>query len=358
MISLFSCKNENLETKLIDKLIGVRWENSDLDYIGFDSTLIFVPIKNMYPTTCAYKYSIKSDTIIIINKTVNAYNLIDFKDTISYIKIKYLDTDSVKLELLNNGAKELFKGFKHFNFYNSNTIDRYSYYQEKDTVCLEQINKAKEEINTGTFVLCIHPRWPFRQEKEFVKLLERHGIKYKDLGPPPDVLPIERNCYRETMDYYIKKQFGKSFIDSLMKEADTLMVINNRSEFIDYYACDERPHLPKNRPGYNDEMTVKVDLPVKKYRKEWKTSDGEDMFAVYNPFMDIGFHIDTTGKIDNFYLNFFNPEIDWNKKYKDKLFKIGVEKIKEDSVWIPGKILGIAVRTDNNIRIYFEMKNE
>lgn len=357
MTSLFSCKNENQGEKLTDRLIGVRWENSDLDFVGFDSTLIYVPIKDMYPTTCAFKYSVKSDTLIIINKTVNAYNLVDFQDTISYLKIK-AEKGSVKLELLNNGAKELFNGFENFTFYNSNTIDRYSYYKEKDTACLEQINKAKEEIQNGIFVLCIHPRWPFRQEKEFVELLEKHGIKYKDLGPPPDVLPIERNCYRETMDYYIQKRFGKAFIDSLIKEADMLMVYNNRSEYIDYYACDERPHLPNSRPSYNDNMSSEVDLPIKKFRKEWKSSDGEDMFAVYRPFMDIGFHIDTTGEISNFHLNFFNPELDWNEKYKDQLFKLGVKRIKEDSIWIPGKILGIKVRTNNNVRIHFERKDK
>ncbi len=357
MTSIFSCRNESLEEKLTDRLIGVRWENSDLDFVGFDSTLFFIPIKDMYPTTCAFKYSLKSDTLIIINKTVNAYNLIDYQDTISYLKIK-VEKDSIKLELLNKGAKELFNGFENFTFYNSNTIDRYSYYKEKDSACLEQINKAKEEIKNGTFVLCIHSRWPFRQEKEFIELLEKHGIIYKDLGPPPDVLPIERNCYKETMDYYLQKQFGKAFIDSLMKEADTLMVNNNRSKYIKYWSCDEKPHLPNSRRGYNDNMSAKVDLPIKKFRKEWKTRDGEDMFAVYRPFMDIGFHIDTTGVISNFHLDFFNPELDWNKKYKDQLFKLGVKRIKEDSIWIPGKILGIKVRTDNNVRVYFKRKDE
>jgi hypothetical protein len=189
-------------------------------------------------------------------------------------------------------------------------------------------------------------------------LLKNNGIKYKDLGPPPDVLPIDRNCYRETMDYYIQKKFGRSFIDSLMKAADTLMVLDNRSEFINYYACDEQPYRPISKPGHVNSLTAKVDLPIKKFRKEWKTSEGEDMFAVYSPFMDIGFHIDTTGVISNFHLNYFNPELDWNKKYEDNLFKLGVERIREDSIWVPGKILGFNVRTDNNVRIHFKRTNE
>ena len=357
-IALFSCENANEKKSIVANLLGVRWENSELDFIGFDSTLIFIPIKDMYPTTCSFEYSLKSDTLRIINKTVNAYNLIEFKDSISYVKILFSEKDSIQLELLNDGAKELFSGFKTLTFFNSNSIDRYSYYEETDTHCLEQIKKAQDQIKNDSLFLCIHPMWPFRQETEFIDLLKNHGIKYKDLGPPPDVLPIDRNCYRETMDYYIQKKFGRSFIDSLMKEADTLMVYNSRSEFIEYYACDERPHRPSSKPGYDNSLTAKVDLPIRKFRKEWKTSNGEDMFAVYRPFMDIGFNIDTTGKISNFHLNNFNPELDWNEKYKDSLFTLGVERIKEDSIWVPGKILAFKVRTDNNVRVHFERINE
>lgn len=339
-------------------LVGVQWENCDLDFVRFDSSLVSIPIKEMYPITCSFEYLVVSDTLIIKNKTIDAYNIIDFCDSVSYLKIEFVYQDSIKLRPLNKGAKELFNGFQSFNFYNSSTIDRYFYYKEKDTICLQQIKQAKKDIKNGVFVLCIHPWWPFRQEKEFIKLLEENGIKYKDLGRPPDVLPIERNCYKETMDYYIHKQFRKGFIDSLMRVADTLMIRSNRSVFFEYYVCDERPYSSKFKRGNSENITVEVDLPIRKHRKEWKTSEGQDMFAVYSPFMDIGFHIDTTGIISDFHLNFFNPELSWNKKYKDKLFSIGVEKIKENSMWIPGKILDIPVRTDNNVRVHFRSKND
>lgn len=358
LLLLISCKNNNHERKLIDNLIGIRWENSDLDFIEFDATMILIPVKDMYPTTCAFKYSIKSDTLFVINQTVNAYNIVSLKDSFSYVKIKSITKDSLKLELLNNGAKELFSDFNHFNFYNSTTIDRYSYYKEKDTCCLEQINKAKEEIKKGIYALCIHPKWPFRQEKEFVELLRKHGITYEDLGPPPDELPIERNCYRETMDYYIQKRFGKSFIDSLAKEADTLMVLTNRSKFIDFYACDERPHLPNSKPSYSESATVEVDLPIKKFRRDWKTADGRDMFDVSSPFMDIRFNIDTTGVISNFHLYSFNPAMDWNNQFKEDLFRLAVQRIKKDSIWVPGKILGFTVRTNNSVRVFFKKAEE
>lgn len=357
-LSVFiSCNEKKTETNLSSKLIGVKWENSELDFIAFDSTLVYIPIKELYPTSCAFEYTLKSDTLIIINKTVNAYNLVDFNDTISFLKIEYITKDSLRLKSINSGANELLKGFENFTFYNSKLLDRYSYYIEKDSVCLKQINQAKAQIEQNELVFCFHPPWPFRQEKEFIKLLKRVDISYKDLGPPPDVYPIERNCYRETMNYYINKKFGTDFITNLLMKADTLMVNNSRADFFKYYACDVRPHIPGDRPRQNDNMTTYVDLPVKKNRKEWTTSKGEKMFAVYRPFIDIRFDIDTTGEISNFSLTFFNPQLKWNKQFRDKLFELGVAKIKENPIWIPGKILGIEVRTDNNVRMTFEQEN-
>ena len=355
---LFSCINEKRERTFCDNLIGIYWENCVLDFIKFDSSLVFISKKDWYSIARSFNYSIVSDTLIIKNKTIDTYNIIDLEDFVSYLKIEFIQRDSIKLKPLNKGAKELFNGFESFNFYNSSTIDRYFYYKEKDTACLQQIEWAKEEIKNGIFVLCIHPLWPFRQETEFIKLLEETGIKYKDLGPPPDEVPVERNCYKETMDYYIRKQFGRGFIDSLMRVADTLMVRSNRSKFFEDYVCDERPHLYNLKRIDSENITIEVDLPIRKLRKEWKTNKGEDMFAVYSPFMDIGFHIDTTGVISDFHLNLFNPELAWNKKYEDKLFSLGVEKIKEKSSWVSGKILDIPVRTNNNVRVHFRSKNE
>src|SRR5688572_5165823 len=88
---LTSCSSLSDKDNGSDTILnGVKWENQDLDFIGFDSTLIYVPIKNEYPTTCAYNFEMYSDTLMVINKTVNAYNIINFKDSISLLKINYL----------------------------------------------------------------------------------------------------------------------------------------------------------------------------------------------------------------------------------------------------------------------------
>lgn len=334
-------------------LNGIKWENEDLDFIGFDSTLIYVPIKNEYPTTCAYNYRLHSDTLRIINKTVNAYNIIKFKDSVSLLKVNYLSRDSFEISLLNDGAKELFNGFIKLKFYNSKTLDRFKYYREKDLICKNAIDSAITDVRSNKYVVCINPPWPFRNEKEFIELLKKEGIVYADLGPPPDVLPIDRNCYRETMDYFISKKFGDRYVEKLLLKADTLMAKNSKSKVFYYYECDSEPQIEGQRNG-TSEMTIKTSLPVKEDRKEWKTKNNEDVFAVYDPFIDLGFLVDTVGQLSNFHINYFNPQLDWNKQFKQQLFDLGIEEIKKSGKWIPGTILGQKVNVKHNVRLEFK----
>ena len=94
-------------------------------------------------------------------------------------------------------------------------------------------------------------------------------------------------------------------------------------------------------------MSVEVRLPIRKTKKGAKHT--------YNtsPFMDIEFHIDTTGKVDKFHLSNFNPENNWNKQFQKELFDEGVRAIKDLTDWESGKILGQKVNTIHNIRVSF-----
>jgi len=334
-------------------LDGIRWENRDLDFIGFDSTLIYVPIKAEYPTTCAYNFELRFDTLRIINKTVNAFNIISFKDSVSLLKIEYLEQDSLQLSLLNEGSKELFKGFLNLTFYNSKRLDRFKYYREKNPDCRNAIDSALADIKTGKYSALINPSWPFRNKKEFIELLKYDGVEYVDMGPPPDVLPIERDCYRETMNYYINKKFGDRYFERVLAQADSVMIINSKSRVFEYYECDTEPQIEGHRNGTN-EMYIKTSLPVKENRKEWKTRYNENMFAVYNPFIDLGFRVDTLGQLTDFRINNFVPELEWNKQFKDKLFEIGIKEIKASGKWIPGTILGKKVNANHNVRLQFK----
>lgn len=42
-----------------------------------------------------------------------------------------------------------------------------------------------------------------------------------------------------------------------------------------------------------------------------------------------------------------------NRKFKDELFKIGVEQLKEIKYWEIGIVNGQKVITENNVRVYF-----
>ena len=334
-------------------LYGVRWENQDLDFIGFDSTLIYVPLKDRYPVTCAYNFEMHFDTLRIVNEPVNAFNVIDFKVSVSLVRIEYLQHDSLKLSLLNEGARELFRGFTNFTFYNSKSLDRFSYYQEKGLVCKNAIATAQADIKLNKYVACINTPWPFRNRKEFIQLLEEDGIEFVDLGPPSDVLPNERNCYQETMNYYINKKFGNGYLAKVFAQADSLMVRNSENRVFEYYECDSKPQVEGQSDGL-DEIYITTSLPVKEDRKEWTSEDNKDMFAVYNPFIDLGFRVDTLGNLSDFHINQFVPELEWNSQFKEKLFEIGVKEIKARGKWISGTILGKNVNTNHNVRLQFK----
>jgi hypothetical protein len=334
-------------------LDGIRWENRDLDFIGFDSTLIYVPIKDEYPTTCAYNFELRFDTLRIINKTVNASNIISLKDSVSLLKIEYLEQDSLRLSLLNEGARELFRGFVNLTFYNSKRLDRFTYYREKDPACRNAIDSATVDIKSNMYRALINPSWPFRNEKEFIELLKNDGIEYVNMGPPPDVLPIDRDCYRETMNYYISRKFGDDYFERVLVQADSLMIMNSKGRVFAYYECDTEPQIEGQRNG-TSEIYIKTSLPVKENRKEWKTRDNENMFAVYNPFIDLGFRVDTLGQLTEFRTNNFVPELEWNNQFKDKLFEIGIKEIKASGKWTPGTILGKKVNANHNVRLQFK----
>lgn len=342
LVVLISCVEKKTDDSLL--LRGVRWENSALDFVGFDSTLIHIRIKEIYPTTCTFKYFVKSDTLTIINKTVNAYNLIEFKDSISILKIDLLTKDSIRLKPLNSGARELFKGFENLKFYNPESVDRYSYYIEKDSTYLAQINQAKQEIKNNKLVLCLYWRFRFRQKEEFIKILEKHNVLFKQLPPPSDVLPIARNCYKETMDYYIKKKFGVGFVKKKMAEADSVMLRNSPNRVFEDYECDIEPQLvlkkDKKEPSFEIQCTCDIKYDSSAYGG-W-------------PLIDLEFIVHKDSTISNFRVYSFVSQLKTNNKYEKELTKLAIEEMKvRYPIWTPGKILGKNVIANNNVRITF-----
>ena len=224
---LLSCSNKG-NSSIVTISRDVDWENSDLNRIYFDSIFVYISHNAFSEKGEMYKYHyvIMSDIleitdIIYNNKTQES------KDTIFTYKIEHANKDSFKLKAIKSNIKNPFSGFLNLTFYNMQTTNRFQYYIEKDSNCLEQVDKAQDDISKNKLVFLDYSTKPFRQKLEFISLLNKNNISYVDLGPYPDVLPSDRNCYKETMDYYIRKKYGKNFISDLMKRADTLMIQNN-----------------------------------------------------------------------------------------------------------------------------------
>ena len=239
LFSFFACHEPKTENDLLSNLRGVIWENSATDAIVFTDSLMLAKKAGMYAFVDFFEYKIQSDTIFLNNSNSN------WNDSISWLKIEYLNKDTLQLKRLNDFYENffVFKEIENLTFYNSKTLDRFSYYVEKDSLCDKAAKQAKNDVENGNLVLCWHRRWPFRQKKEFIALLKKHDMSYKYLGAAPDVVPYERDCYKETMDYYIAQKYNRHFFDSLLAEADTLMLKNSKSVFIPYYMCDEKPRI-------------------------------------------------------------------------------------------------------------------
>jgi len=346
IITLICCNKKKISKKeSTNNLVNIKWENSDLDCISFSNSIFYFPVKERYSThTCNLKYSVFSDTIRVINKSTNDYPLFYIKDSVSILKIKQLSKDSLSIELVNDAAKTLFKGFENLKFYNSKTVDRFSFYKEKDSICLKKVNLAVEQAKQNKLVLLMYRPWNFRQIKEFASVLKEYNIEFVDLGPYPD-LPVFRDCYQETMNYLIEKKYGTKFIENLIVKADSLMLKRSNERYFYDYECDKEAHPLGVDPSRIRDLTAKVDLMVK---------DSVTTSNFYRPFMDIEFNIDTTGIISKFHLNYFNPELEWNKPYEEKLFQEGILRIKKYPIWVPGKINGIKVPTRHNVRVFFE----
>ncbi|MGB1206387.1 MAG: hypothetical protein ACPG5B_12105 [Chitinophagales bacterium] len=338
LFSLFACHQKKNESDLQSKFKGVKWENSKLDAICFGNSTMTSKTATMPLFAFGLNYKIQSDTILLNNSDSN------WNDSISLLKIEYLNKDTLKLKRLNDFYEKfsIFNEIENLTFYNSKTLDRFSYYVEKDSLCDKEAKQAKTDVENGNLVLCWHRRWPFRQKKEFIALLKKHDILYKYLGAAPDVPPYERDCYKETMDYYIAQKYNRHFFDSLLAEADTLLLRSNETTAIPSHMCDGGSRITN--------FYVRTELPP--IQLDTFISDGNKKQHLQYPFMDINFDIDTIGEVSNFTIDSFVTTA-YNEQFKDVLFELAIIRIKENPRWKIGKILGERVRTNHNIRIYF-----
>lgn len=215
-----------------------------------------------------------------------------------------------------------------------------------DTECLNEIEQANKDIENGKIVFT-HPCHMFdcvlRQEKYVFDLCKKYNIHFEYEAFSDIIIEGQtQGCYGAVMDNYINKKFGKDFKSKILKDADSILLASN--DTIIYYNCDKKPQIPGKG---NYETTFVAKLPEKLIEQIKPSKEGN------LPFMDIGFYIDKSGKSSGFFLNYFMKADKLNYKFKDELFKIGVEQLKEIKYWETGEINGQKVNTENNIRVYF-----
>lgn len=223
-----------------------------------------------------------------------------------------------------------------------------------DSTCISGIQKAKNDISQGKIVLTetVGLNGVIRYQKELIELCRLNGIEFRFI--PAECIYREgqtEGCYSDYMEKVIIDKFGLGFKEELHKKADSLFLIVTESEnnIIQYYDCDERPRLPYEIERLDD--FIPEIIISKPNIKEKKGDDGGW------PFFDIGFIVEKDSTISGFYSNHFVAQLQVNEALKKELYLIAIKHIKETyPLWVPGKINGAPVRTDNNVRVYFTKK--
>lgn len=235
------------------------------------------------------------------------------------------------------------------------TIDRPEEQLEKyiskpattDSMCLKDIAKAKNDIANGKLVFNTPMGFgthQLRQEKQLRELCKTYNLlfDYEMFGCVVYEGQTE-GCYGAYMNKAIKNKYGKGFKEILLAKADSILIANN--DTIAYYLCDKRPQI-SGKDDYNTTLEAKV---PEKLNKQLKANKEGQL-----PFMDIGFYIDKSGNASGYFLNYFmDADNKSNQKFKDELFKIGVEQLKAIKHWETGIVKGQKINTENNVRVYF-----
>ncbi len=220
-----------------------------------------------------------------------------------------------------------------------------------DLLCIDEINRAKEDISNGKIVFTQQVGFIFgflRYEDELKLLCKEEGLYYEVDLISDDIIEGQiQGCYGYYMDNFISENYGNDFKAKLHKKADSLYLVNvnKQNKAVEYYDCDERPRLPNESKRTTDYIqSIKITEPnIQKQEGEYGGW----------PFFDLGFIVEKDSTITSFYINNYVAKHNENEKYKNELFDIVVKHIKENyPIWVPGKILGTPVRTDNNVRIH------
>jgi antitoxin component YwqK of YwqJK toxin-antitoxin module len=279
------------------------------------------------------------------------YHKIDEGNKTRPIKHRYWEmAEETFEEIKKHDAKKLIKDKIPENIkYVSNP-------REDDFLCFEGIKRAKQDIKKGKLKFCYNmtATSSLRYENDLAELCNTYDLIYEnELTSCIAFKNQTEGCYCSFMDKILLEKYGENFKAELHQKADSIFfekVIKNNL-IVKHYNCDERPRLPNESKRWKDYLaTIMVDnIAIK------KDSGRVEEYAF--PLIDLGFVINENGEISDFRINNFAPMAEENRKYKNELYNISVEYVKKNhSKWIPGKIKNKAVSTENNVRIFFKLK--
>ncbi|MFD2562627.1 hypothetical protein [Aquimarina rubra] len=218
-----------------------------------------------------------------------------------------------------------------------------------DSLCQSDILKAKSDIQNGKLVYVQTAGMGFgfkRYELDLKKLCKEKGLEYDvDLIGCVVMEGQTQGCYGAYMDKTLIDKFGSDFKDKLDKEADSLFLVRIIKEKIPVFSwdCDEKP-----TPILGDKKYLETTLDVPNLDLK-RTELGRTW-----PAIDLSFIIERNGKISKFYNNNYIAYLEHNEKFKNQLYTIAVNYIKDNYPnWESGKINGTPVITDHNLRITF-----
>ena len=221
-----------------------------------------------------------------------------------------------------------------------------------DTLCRTEIERAKNDLGNGKIVLTQQAGFIFgdlRYENELRRLCIENGFVFEfDMLGCVVFEGQTQGCYGYFMDNFIIEKFGKNFKENLHHKADSLFLVkaNEQNKVVEYWDCDERPRLPNEKKRTTDYLpSIKV--------KNLEIIKDESEYGGW-PFFDLGFIVEKDSTISNFHIRYWVAHLETNEKFKEILFELAVSHMKtEYPKWIPGKVIRIPVRTDNNVRIHF-----
>ena len=224
-----------------------------------------------------------------------------------------------------------------------------------DYLCHYEIELAKRDIEQGKVLFGHLLGSVIRYEEEIQELCEQYGMTFDYVLFDGIITTLQKEpCYLAYMDKFIIEKFGLNFKETLSKSADSLYVarVILEDKIVQYWDCDEMPRLPgESRRTQELNTDTLISFPP-----VHRDSINEYMFSWW-PYFDIGFIVEKDSTISNIYARGFAPFSEENIPCEEELYRIAVAYLTSKyPTWIPGKLEGVPVRTDNNVRIFLKGK--